>query len=141
MLPRILALLFLPLTLLILFSAPMRANEFPVEIVEFIDGMRIVAFVDEHDIEAAPAWRPADGSPVLSIASALQAVNEHIAADPDISSAQLTEVKLEQIPRHDDRWNYLVEMQTANHEQHASFYVVLMNGQVIPAVREPATLK
>jgi hypothetical protein len=141
MLSRLLALLFLFLPLLILFSTPMRANDFPIEIIEFIDNARVVAFIHEGDLDPASIWQPAEGAPKLSIESALEAVNAHITADPTISSAQLVEIKLEQVPNHNGYWNYLVEMQATNHEAHTSFFVVLMNGKVIPAVREPSAIK
>jgi len=136
MLSRLLALL------LVLFSGNMQANEFPVEIIEFIDNARVVAFINENDIDETSYWLPSAGSPELSIEDALNAVQQHIAADPDITAAELDELKLKQIPHHQRHWNYLVKMKITNHgKPHASYFVVLMNGKVIPAVREPGAVK
>lgn len=141
MLSRLPGLLFLFFPLLILCSKPVWASDFPIEIIEYVDDARIVAFVQKDELDPAYVWEPTEGAPKLTIEGALQAVNTFIAEDPAIQGAQLEEIKLEQIPNHKGYWNYLVKMQTTNHDTHHSFFVVLMDGKVIPAIREPDSFK
>ena len=141
MLTRTFALLFLLLPMLAISGSPMQGSDFPVEIIEQIGNDRVIAFIEESDIAQTSVWEPTQGSPGLSIPEALQAVYGEIAADPKLTSGQLEEIKLEQIPHHAGYWNYLVRMQTSNHEKHTSYYIVLMNGKVVPAVREPGSVK
>lgn len=136
MLTRMLPLLFA------LFSGSLQAYEFPIEIIEFIDNTRVVAFVNEVDIDKALYWVPFEGSPPLAIADALKAIRGHIASDPKLADATLTGIELKQIPRHEKYWHYLVKLRSqADDRVRSSYFIVLMDGKVIPGIREPETLK
>jgi hypothetical protein len=128
--------------LLLLFSAPLQALEFPIEIIESIDNSRVVAFVNESDIDQDINWVPFSGEPPLTLAGALKAIQQQIATDPGLSAAVLTEIGLRQIPRHKQHWHYLVKMQTrADDKLLAHYFIVLMDGKVIRGLREPQAVK
>lgn len=131
----------LPL-LLILFSGLARAYDFPIEVIEFIDDAKVVAFVDETDIDEALDWTPFEGSPPLTIAGALAAIREHIATDKNLADATFAEIELKQLPNHPKHWHYLVKMRSQESDApHSIFFIVLMNGKVITGIREPQSLK
>ncbi len=131
----------LPL-LLILLSGNLSAYEFPVEIIEFFDNTKVVAFVNEGDIDKSRYWVPFEGPPPLAVVDALKAIREHIASDPEMTNASLTGIELKQIPHHEKYWHYLVKMRShADDRLHSSYFIVFMDGKVIPGIREPETLK
>jgi len=131
----------LPL-LLLLFSASTQAYEFPVEIIEFIDNAKIVASIDEGDIDESLYWQPFESPPPLSIAGALDAIRTHIASDPQAGRTELTGIELKQIPHHSRHWHYLVKMRTeVEGKPQPRYFIVLMTGKVIPGLREPETVK
>jgi hypothetical protein len=131
----------LPL-LLIVFSAKIQAIEFPLEVIEFIDNARVVAFIEEADIDNSSYWEPFEGAPPLSMTDALNAIHEHLAADPDLGNATLAGIELKQIPHHENCWHYLVKIQTrSNAKPRSRYFIVLMSGKVISGLREPETVK
>jgi hypothetical protein len=126
----------------LLFSARLPALGFPVEIIESVDNSRVVAFLSEADIEQAINWVPFSGGPPLAIADALKAVRQQIAADPELSGAELTEIGLRQIPHHEQHWHYLVKLQTRSGDRViAHYFIVLLDGKVIRGLREPQAVK
>jgi hypothetical protein len=128
--------------LLLLFSARLQALEFPIEIIESIDNSRVVAFVNETDIDQDINWSPFTGEPPLTVAGALTAIQRQIATDPGLSGAALTEIGLRQIPHHETHWHYLVKLQTrADDKLLAHYFIVLMDGKVIRGLREPQAVK
>ncbi len=127
---------------LFIFSANIQAYGFPVEIIEFIDNARIVASIDEGDIDDALYWQPFEGAPPLSIAGALEAIQKHIASDPEAGNASLTGIELKQIPHHKKHWHYLVKMRIeVDGKPKPRYFIVLMNGKVITGLREPQMVK
>lgn len=134
---RLLALLFL-----LLLSSKIYAIEFPVEIIEYLDDVKVVAFINESDIDKSLRWNPAQGKVPLGIDDALKAIREHVAADPELKQASLTGIELKQIPHHSGYWHYMVKMKTrVNNRNQAHYFIVLMNGKVIPGIREPESVK
>ena len=128
------------LAVLLLLSSQIQAVEYPVEIIEYIDNVRVVAFVNESDINKSPQWDP-PSAPPLSMASALSAVQSHIAPVP-INRDTLIGIELKPIPRHKHYWHYLVKNKMQSEDKSVShYYVVLMDGKVIPAIREPESVK
>ena len=128
------------LAVLLLLSSQIKAVEYPVEIIEYIDNVRVVAFVNESDINKSPQWDP-PSAPPLSMANALSAVQRHIAPAP-INSDSLIGIELKPIPRHAHYWHYLVKNKVRGEEKSVShYYVVLMDGKVIPAIKEPESVK
>ena len=127
---------------MLFISGNIQAYEFPIEIIEYIDNTRVVAFINENDIDKALAWHPVEGSPPLTVAEALKAVHEQIVSDPELENATLTGIELKQIPRHENHWHYLVKIKIQVDEVFKSHYfIVLMNGKIIPGLKEPETYK
>ena len=130
------------LPLLLMLSGNIQAFEFPIEIIEFIDNARVVASINESDIDKTSYWHPFEGAPPLTMTDALDAIHEYLAADPDLSNATLSGIELKQIPHHEKYWHYLVRMQSrATDKPGFRYFIVLMNGKVIPGLREPQTVK
>lgn len=132
---------WLPL-LLLLFSANVQSYEFPVEIFEYVNDEKVVAFINESDIDASTSWIPSDGAPPVTIANVVNAIRKYIAPDPKLSGATFSEIELKQIPHHEKHWHYLVKMKsrTGGHA-HYHYFVVLMSGKIIPALKEPESFK
>jgi len=131
----------LPL-LLIIFSGNIQASEFPIEIIEYIDNTKVVAFINESDIDRKLPWLPFKGALPLTVVDALKAIQEYVASDPELMNATLTEIELKQIPRHEGYWHYMVKMKTQiNNKSLPHYFIVLMNRKIIQGLREPETLK
>lgn len=136
MLLRILPLLFF------LFSGNLQASQYPVEVVEFIDNIRVVAFINEADIDKTLSWIPFEGSPPVTVGGALGAIKGYVAADPEFAKMELTEIELKQIPHHQSYWHYLVRIKTTlEGKSRSHYFIVLMNGKVIQGIREPSSIK
>ncbi len=127
---------------LLLLSSSVLAFKFPVEMIEGVDGARIVIYVGEGDIDSGAHWVPFEGAPPLSLVKALATVREHLANIPAMRDATLKEVQLRQIPRRKAVWHYMVVMQSMKDGKPVlHYYVVLMSGKFIPAIREPESYK
>jgi len=126
----------------LLLSAQARAIEFPLEVIEYIDDARVVAFVGQTDIDAASTWNPMQTTAPLTVDAALQAVRHALAAyGIDSGSVELTSIELKEFPNQPGHWHYLVRLKRDGDKPHPRFYVVLMSGKAIPATLEPQALK
>jgi hypothetical protein len=94
--------------LLLLLSARAMAYDFPLEITEYIDDVKVIAYLNESEVGNEPQWTPFEGPPALSIADALDAVQRHIKSDAEFADVTLMGIELKQIPHHAKRWHYLV---------------------------------
>ncbi len=131
----------LPL-LVMLFSGKVLAYEFPIEVFEYVDGEKVVAFINERDIDKSLHWVPFEGSPPLTLVDALKGIRKYMVSDPDLVDAALTEIELKRIPHHEKHWHYLVKMKSeADGKSRSHYFVVLMNGKIILAMVEPEPLK
>lgn len=136
MLPRVLVLLFT------LFSHNLYAYEAPIEIIEYMDNTKIIAFINEADMNKSQDWQPADGVPPLTINGALKAIEKQASAYPELKDTVLTEIELKPIPRHEEHWHYIVKMKSKYNQKSKPHYViVLMDGKVFPGLKEPEMLK
>ena len=136
MLPRILSLLLLA------FCVNAQASQYPIEVVEFIDNIRVAAFINEEDIDKSMTWIPFEGSPPLAIGDALGAIKARVADDPEYATMKLTEIELKQIPHHQTYWHYLVRIKTElDGKSRSHYFIVLMNGKVIQGIKEPSSVK
>ncbi len=100
--------------------------------------MRLVAFVDEHDIKNYPVWHPTKEAPPLSIKEAIQAVGDVTGSELSIDA--IKEIELREMPHYKHNWHYLIKIERHIKTKYR-VYVVLMNGKVIPAVVEPESYK
>lgn len=125
--------------LLLLLSFNVQAGNFPVEIIEQFDNARVVAFIKDADLKSAPVWQPLAGPPPVTIAAAIEAVKTHrFKGVGQEGPFMVEEIELRKISAHDDHWHYLIKTKEG---EATRYYVVLMNGNVIPAVREPEAYK
>ncbi len=127
------------LLILMLFSAPALAYQFPTEIIEKFDDKRIVAFVNESHFTDAKHWNPLEEAPPLTVAGAIVALKQHYLADhKSLGNLMIKEIEIRQTPLHKGLWHYIIKAQD-NGKNFFSF--VLMNGMVIPAIVEPESYK
>ena len=128
--------------MLILFTSKIQAMEFPIEVIEYIDNSRVVAFINESDIDKTLSWTPFTSAPPLSLNSALGLIQKYATSDLKLNNATLSEIELRQIPKHKNYWHYLVKMQASVDEKMRNYYfIVLMNGKIISGIREPQSIK
>jgi predicted HTH transcriptional regulator len=131
----------LPLFIL-LISGDIYAYEPQLEIIEYIDDIKVVAFVKESDINKTMEWVPFEGTLPLTLESALKSVQEYMASQPKMSDAILKEIELKRLPQHKKYWHYIVKMKiSSNGKKQSSYFIVLMDGKIIPALEEPEMLK
>jgi len=132
-----------PLFLVFLFfSHNLYAYEAPLEIIEYMDNTKIIAFIDEADMNKTKDWQPTDGVPPLTINGALKAIKKQASAYPELEDTVLSEIELKPIPRHEQHWHYIVKMKSKHNTKSQTHYViVLMDGKVYPGLKEPEMLK
>lgn len=125
-----------------LYSVSVHGYEPPVDIFEYVDNERVVAFVNESDINASANWKPESSAPALSLSKAIAIVHDYADSNEEMKGASLEEIDLRRIPHYKDKWHYMVKMKSEA-DNHASYHYVgvLMNGKVIPALREPESIK
>ena len=119
---------------LAVLSMNAHALEPKVEIFEQYDNLRVVAFINEKDIDDSPAWSP-DMVPPLTLSEATQAVRKFN------KNGAVKEIEIRQMPSHEEKWHYLVKVLDDDMRSKFDVYVVLMNGKVIPAIIEPQAYK
>lgn len=131
----------LPL-LFLLMSGKVLAYDFPIEVVEYVDDVKIVAYIDKNDIKKTPQWVPFESKPPLSIYDALLAAKKYMISNAEFVENKLIGIELKRIPHYEDNWHYLVKVKYKvgdNIQPH--FFVVLMDGKVISALRKPEAIK
>ena len=128
--------------LLLLFCGKVVAYESPIEIIEYIDDVKVVANINKNDLNKKTQWIPFKSPPPLSVADALQAVQKYIGSHGKISDIKLRGIELKRMSHHEMYWHYLVKIiyQRGDKTQ-PHFFVVLMDGKVIPALQEPESIK
>ncbi|MCB1724366.1 MAG: hypothetical protein KDJ39_11810 [Gammaproteobacteria bacterium] len=131
----------LPL-LFVFLSARALAFEFPIEVTEYLDDVRISAYINKADLAAAPHWEPFTEALPLSVDGALAAVQQFMREKEQVADAELLGIELKRIPRHEAYWHYLVRIRSASDDKSKPhLYVVLLDGKVIAAIREPQSIK
>lgn len=129
---------------LFVFSSNVLAVEFPVEIVDQFDNSRVVAYVNQGDVDKSPSWNPADGAPPLTIGAMLKSLDNWIAEDSTLKGAEVSKIELKPIMNKEieGRWYYLVKLTCKSTENpKVSYAAILMNGKVSAAIREPDPFK
>lgn len=128
--------------LMLLFSAQVFAVEFPIEISEYIDDVKIDAYINKEDLNNTSQWTPFESAPPLTINQALTAILNDEKSNIDLNSSSVIAVELKPVPRHKSYWHYLVKIKTITEngaEPH--FFIVLMDGKVISAIKVPESIK
>lgn len=127
---------------LLLISSKLFAVEFPVEVSEYIDDVKIDAYINKHDINDKSKWTPFEAAPGLTIDAALAAVKKYIDTSTDFKNTSLVGIELKPIPHHEAYWHYLVKTKSVvDNETKAHFFVVLLDGKVVSAIQEPDSIK
>jgi hypothetical protein len=116
-----------------------HAFESKIEIIEQFDNFRVVAFIDKKDIINSPKWNPNIDAPPLSIVEAIQAIKDFNKTSKIIDA--IKEIEIRPVPKYEKHWHYLVKIANDSMRTKYSIYVVLMNGEVIPAIIEPQSYK
>jgi hypothetical protein len=128
--------------LLFLVSGQAVAVEFPLELTEYFDDIRIIAYIKQSDVDKEARWTPFQSAPPLTVKTALDKVQSYIRQDTAFTDAELTSIELKPIPKQKDYWHYLVKMKyTEDGVSKPHFFVVLMDGKVISALRQPDSIK
>ena len=128
--------------LLFLFIGRAQAFEFPIKITEYLDDVRVIAYINKSDINEKLQWTPFGRPPPLSIYGALIAIESYIKDNDDFTNIKLTGIELKQMPHHDLYWHYLVKAKYGPEgEMQSHFFVVLMDGKVIAALKQPESIK
>lgn len=129
--------------LLLLSILSGTAQSSTIEIIERFDELKLVAFVNEGDIEDYPLWHPLTEVPPLSISAAIQAINDLYKVNgTELVVESIKEIELRKLPHYEKYWHYLVKVKSADTESvKYQVYVVLMNGKVIPALLETESYK
>lgn len=132
----------MPAVLLIRFNANLPAREFPIEIIESVDNSRVIAFLDEDDIDNSAHCVPFESAPPLAVADGLKGIREHLAGDQAYANAGPTAIELKAIPQHEKHWHYLVKINTRTDDKTVfHYFIVLMDGKVIGGLRQPQVVK
>ena len=127
---------------LLLFSTLGHAA-FPVEIFEYLDNVKLVAFIQQEDIDKSQSWSPEQGEPPLGIKQVIEATLQNCQNDKNIVNPVIKRIELRPVPQNPGYWHYTVMLSAgaAGEKQENHYYVVLMSGKVIPAIREPEGYK
>jgi len=128
--------------LLLSLSSGAFAFKFPIEMIEGVDGARVIVYINEEDIDTDVHWAPFEGEPPVSVGEALAAVRTHVEQNASFGDVTLRDIQLRRIPRHDNDWHYMVVLQSQRGGSPVlHYYAVLMTGKVIPAILEPESYK
>lgn len=127
----------------ILFCSAAQSSPFPIQIIEQFDDARIVAFINEGDVNDSAQWNPLEDAPPLSVTSAIEAVKQqYLKQNKTLASLSVREIEIRQVPQHKNYWHYLIKVKSKVGDTFKNtFYVVLMDGKVIPAIVEPKSFK
>lgn len=129
--------IYLLTTLVLGLSTAAHAIQPRTEIIERFDDLRMVAFVPTADIVSSPEWNADTSEPPFSVAQAIRAVREFEGGHLE----PVREIELRPIPESPTRWHYLVKTSNSAKTTRFDIYVVLMNGEVIPAMIEPESVR
>lgn len=125
-----------------LFSCPLFAIDFPIEISEYFDDVKVDVFINEEDLNQSKPWQPFESSPPLSMNQALMAIKDIEDSESVYSDAKVIGIELKPVPHHKSYWHYLAKLKVMSEDgPESAYYVVLMNGKVIPAIKEPESIK
>jgi len=114
-----------------------------IEIIEQFDDVKLVAFLNNTDIENYPLWNPLTETPPLTVREAIQAVqNQYKKNNEKLIPEAVKEIEIRELAHHKSYWHYLIKIDTDGAKKPKyQIYVVLMNGKVIPALTETESYK
>jgi hypothetical protein len=115
------------------------ASESNIQILEQFDNLRVVVFIEKEDISNSPEWNPNFDAPPLTIFEAIQAIKDFNKTSDIVGP--IKEIEIRPVPKYEKHWHYLIKIADDSMRTKYSIYVVLMNGEVIPAIIEPQSYK
>lgn len=130
--------------LIFLAAQNVLASPFPQVLIESFDDTKLVIYVNESDINNTPDWQPSEGAPPLSVKALLNDIKKWNTRNPEYANTTINEFELKPIIHHEkqNRWYYLVQMKDDTNKTSNTLYLaVLMNGKVLPVIKEPASYK
>ena len=129
-----------PAILLCAFFSQSYAFQFPLEIIDYMDDATIIVYAKKDDINSTSTWIPGEGSVPLGINELVSKVNNWLKTQPEMSSLTINEIELKKVKKHekDNYWYYLLQLKNNDNTQ---YLAVLMNGQILPAIKEPKAYK
>ena len=120
-------------------------DAWPEEVIDSMDGQRLAVFLPNKDIAASPQWLPGENAtPPLTIAAAIEHLKEWMSKDARYQGVVIHEIKLTPIHNHEQehRWYYLFQLRHPGDGRRKAMYAaVLLNGEVVPAIAEPSSIK
>lgn len=121
------------------------ADSWPHEIIDAMDGERLILFLRDEEIAASPQWLPAqEDAPPMSIAEAVRHLKAWLVTDERYRNASIHEIELKPIKNHEQehRWYYLVQLRhRVKGRLKALYAAVLFDGTVLPVLVEPESIK
>jgi hypothetical protein len=129
-------------SLLLFTTSTVHAFTPPVEVIEYIDDVKIVGYLDQNDIKKSAQWAPFENPPPLSINDALISVKQYLKKNNEFNNTKLIDIELKRIAHYEAYWHYIVKTRYQDDAARKSrFYMVLMNGKVVSALKEPESIK
>ncbi len=130
----------LPVALLFGLFANTYAYQFPLEMIDYMDDTTIIVYAKKSDIDSSSTWMPGESAPPLSIAQLVTKVDAWLQSQKGMHDLKVNEVELKKVQKHekDNYWYYLVQLK---HKKEIQYIAVLMNGKVLPAIKEPKSYK
>ena len=116
------------------------AFQFPLEIIDYMDDATIIVYAKKDDINNTSVWIPGEGNVPLGINELVSKVNSWLKTQPEMSALKINEIELKKVKKHEKEnyWYYLLQLK--NHKD-IQYLAVLMNGQILPAIKEPKSYK
>ncbi len=122
------------------FFSNTYAFQFPLEIIDYMDDATIIVYAKKDDINKTSTWIPGDTAPPLTIEKLVSTVNSWLKTRPKMQNLKINEIELKQVHKHekDNYWYYLIQLKN---KQNVKYIAILMNGQILPAIKEPKSYK
>lgn len=122
------------------FFSNTYAFQFPLEIIDYMDDATIIVYAKKDDINSTSSWLPGEGNIPLGINDLVSTVNNWLKTQSKMAGLKINEIELKKVKKHekDNYWYYLVQLKNNNDTQ---YLAVLMNGQILPAIKEPKSYK
>lgn len=116
----------------------------PEQIIDTMDGARLVVFMPSDEIADSPGWLPdRQIEPPLTIGQAIAKLNRWLSEEGKGENVEISSIELKPIKHFEKqhRWYYLFHLHAVSHGNSKTMYAaVLLNGAVFAAIVEPASV-
>ncbi len=116
------------------------AFQFPLEIIDYMDNATIIVYAKKDEINSTSTWIPGEGNVPLNIDELVGKVSSWLKTQSKMSAFKINEIELKKVKHHekDNYWYYLIQLKNNSDTQ---YIAVLMNGRILPAIKEPRSYK